>query len=131
VSDITELSEAECRSLLDQAEVGRLAFVTPHGLRLVPLNYAANRGVIVFVTTADSELGRYGEGGEAVFEIDHVDPATHRGWSVVASGRLQRPSQEDVGWDMWGWRNPTPWVPESRWFHLELPWTTLTGRQLG
>jgi len=61
-----------------------LAFVTPEGLRMVPLNFASNRSVLVFRTLADSELGRYGEDAEAVFEVDEIDEATETGWSVLA-----------------------------------------------
>ena len=125
-----ELSAGECRTLLRPGGVGRLAFLTPGGLRMVPLNFAANESVIVFRTLADSELGRYGEGAEAVFEADEVDPATETGWSVLASGRLSRPSDQDESWDISGWRNPTPWSGGDRNFHLELRWQSLSGRRL-
>jgi hypothetical protein len=110
--------------------VGRLAFVTPKGLRIVPLNFATNADAIVFRTVADSELGTYGEGAEAVFEIDDVDHAAELGWSVVAFGRLERPSDADEVWDIRGWRNPTPWGGDHRNFHMKLRWSTLTGRRL-
>lgn len=127
---MVELSPAECQQYLDSAEIGRLAFVTPVGLRLVPLNYRCNPGVIAFRTLADSELGRYGEGAEAVFEVDEVDPTTQQGWSVVAQGRLERPSESDEVWDIRGWRNPSPWASHDRAFHLKLRWHLLTGRRI-
>ena len=128
--EMVELSLAECREHLDGGGVGRLAFMTPHGLRMVPLNYASNRDALVFITTADSELGTHGEGAEAVFEIDEIDNTSEQAWSVVAFGRLARPSQADEAWDIFGWRNPTPWVAGTRSFHLELRWSALTGRRL-
>jgi hypothetical protein len=94
------------------------------------LNYGANADVIAFRTLAGSELGRYGEGAEAAFEIDGVDEATEQGWSVVAYGRLERPSDADEVWDIHGWRNPTPWGGEDRAFHLKLRWRSLTGRRI-
>jgi nitroimidazol reductase NimA-like FMN-containing flavoprotein (pyridoxamine 5'-phosphate oxidase superfamily) len=127
---MTVLTDAECRDHLEPGGVGRLAFVTSEGLRMVPLNFASNRSVLVFRTLADSELGRYGEGAEAVFEVDEIDEATETGWSVLAFGRLQRPSDLDESWDIHGWRNPTPWSGGERNFHLELRWHTLTGRRL-
>jgi nitroimidazol reductase NimA-like FMN-containing flavoprotein (pyridoxamine 5'-phosphate oxidase superfamily) len=125
-----ELSAAECRGHLARGGVGRLAFVTPEGLRLVPLNFATNGDAIAFRTLPDSELGRYGEGAEAVFEIDEVDHEAEQGWSVVASGRLERPSEREEVWDIHGWRNPTPWSGEDRTFHLTLRWRAVTGRRL-
>lgn len=130
MNGMIELSLTECQDHLERGGVGRLAFVTPKGLRIVPLNFASNPGVIVFRTVADSELGTYGEGAEAVFEIDEIDHAGEQGWSVVAFGRLERPSDVDDVWDGRGWRNPTPWSGGNRNFHLQLRWNLLTGRRL-
>lgn len=128
--EMIELDGDECLALLQRGGVGRLAFLTPGGLRVVPLNYTTNPGVIAFRTTGDSELGRHGEGAQAVFEIDEIDNATEQGWSVLAFGRLERPSGADEDWDIRGWRNPTPWSGADRGFHLKLRWTRLTGRRL-
>ena len=130
MKEIIELTAAECRDYLDRGGVGRLAFVTPKGLRIVPLNFATNRGVIAFRTLPDSELGTYGEGAEAVFEIDEINHTAEQGWSVVAHGRLERPSEADEVWDIRGWRNPTPWSEDRRSFHMKLRWRVLTGRRL-
>lgn len=130
MSEIVELSLAECREHLDRGGVGRLAFSTPHGLRMVPLNFCANADAIEFRTVPESELGTYGEGAEAVFEIDEVDHESELGWSVVAFGRLERPSAVDERWDVRGWRNPTPWSGDQRNFHLSLRWHSLTGRRI-
>jgi uncharacterized protein len=130
MNEMTELSSTECREYLDRGGVGRLAFLTPKGLRVVPLNYCTNADAIVFRTVPDSELGTYGEGAEAVFEIDEIDHEAEAGWSVVAFGRLERPSEIDEVWDIRGWRNPTPWSGEHRNFHMKLRWSTLTGRRL-
>jgi nitroimidazol reductase NimA-like FMN-containing flavoprotein (pyridoxamine 5'-phosphate oxidase superfamily) len=131
MSEMTELSPSECREYLERGGVGRLAFQTPGGLRIVPLNFVSNADAIEFRTVADSELGHFGEGAEAVFEIDEIDHENETGWSVVAFGRLERPSEVDEMWDIHGWRNPTPWSGDHRNFHLKLRWNRLTGRRLG
>jgi uncharacterized protein len=130
MSEMIELSTSECLEHLNRGTMGRLAFPTPNGLRIVPLNYATNGDVIAFRTVADSELGTYGEGAEAVFEIDEVDHDAEQGWSVVAFGRLERPSEADEVWDIRGWRNPTPWSGDHRSFHMKLRWDRLTGRRV-
>lgn len=130
MSELVELTPAECRQHLDRGGVGRLAFLTPRGLRLVPLNYITNPGVIVFRTLPASELGTYGDGAEAAFEIDEIDPATEQGWSVVAFGRLEGPSETDEVWDIRGWRNPTPWSGGHRVRQMRLRWDVLTGRRI-
>lgn len=130
MSRLVELTSQECQEHLERGGIGRLAFVTPDGLRIVPLNFTTNGAAVVFRTVPDSELGRYGEGAEAVFEIDGVDDEAEEGWSVVAFGRLERPSEADEVWDGHGWRNPTPWTGGPRNFHLKLPWQTVTGRRI-
>ncbi|HLN78225.1 MAG TPA: pyridoxamine 5'-phosphate oxidase family protein [Nocardioidaceae bacterium] len=130
MSDMIELSPAECQEHLERGGVGRLAFNTPQGLRIVPLNYTTNGNAVVFRTVPGSELGTYGAGAEAVFEIDEIDHDAEEGWSVVAFGRLERPSDEDEVWDIRGWRNPTPWSGEHRNFHLKLRWDAVTGRRI-
>lgn len=132
MSELIELSDAECREYLARGGVGRLAFLTPKGLRIVPLNYVTNPDVIAFRTSRDSELAAFGEGAEAVFEIDEIDHENERGWSVIAFGRLERPSDSDEVWDIrgWGWQNPTPWSGDDRAFHLKLRWHALTGRRV-
>ena len=130
MAEMIELGRDECLALLQRGGVGRLAFLTPVGLRVVPLNFTTNPGVIAFRTTGDSELGQHGEGAEAVFEIDEIDNESEQGWSVLAFGRLERPSESDEEWDIRGWRNPTPWTGPDRAFHLKLRWTLLTGRRL-
>ena len=130
MNEMIELSPAECEVYLARGGVGRLAFNTPLGIRIVPLNYVTNANTIVFRTVADSELGAHGVGSEAVFEIDEVDHSAELGWSVIAFGRLERPSDGDESWDVRGWRNPTPWSGVDRNFHLNLRWKQLTGRRL-
>ena len=131
MNEMTELSPTQCREYLERGGVGRLAFPTPGGLRIVPLNFCTNGDAVVFRTVADSELGTYGEGAEAVFEIDEIDHEAQEGWSVVAFGRIERPSEADEVWDIHGWRNPTPWSGDHRNFNLKLRWSRLTGRRLG
>lgn len=130
MSEIVELSLHECREHLDRGGVGRLAFLTPEGLRVVPLNFSTNADAIEFRTLPDSELGRYGEGAEAVFEIDEIDHDAEEGWSVLVFGRLERPSAADEVWDIHGWRNPTPWSGDQRNFHMKLRWNKVTGRRI-
>jgi len=51
-----ELTYAECLDLLKTDTVGRVAFTTPGGPRIVPVNYALEGAALEFHTTANSEL---------------------------------------------------------------------------
>lgn len=125
-----ELSYTECRSLLSVSELGRVAISTPEGPRIIPLNYTLADDSVVFRTTPYSLLGTYARNATLAFEVDDVDPATHRGWSVVAVGRASM--VEDIEelrvikavWD------PKPWVGGHRWMYFRMPWRELTGRRL-
>jgi uncharacterized protein len=130
MSDPEELSTEKCVELLRGAIVGRVAFVVPEGPRIVPVNYTTVDDAIVFRTTPDSLLGRHAQAALA-FEIDHVDYADQKGWSVVATGVGE--VVEDVpglseGHDFW---NPRPWAGGERLLYVRLPWTEVTGRRLG
>lgn len=125
-----ELTFGECVDLLSAGLVGRLAWATSSGPRIVPLNYALHGQVLLFRTSAYSELATYGRGTEAAFEIDHLDYENQRGWSVVAYGRLQPADIDEVqDWrKMW---DPRPWADGQRHYYLKLPFRDLSGRRLG
>ena len=69
-----ELAYAECLDLLATDTVGRVAFTTPQGPRIVPVNYALEGAALEFRTTANSEL--------AVYAPDHRSPSR----SIISTG---------------------------------------------
>ncbi len=125
-----ELTVNECLGLLDGGVVGRVAFSTPLGPRIVPVNYAMYDGAIVFRTTPYSELGTHGPRCEAAFEVDHLDHEHHQGWSVVALGRLEELPPEEVD-DLRKVWEPRPWAAGHRNLFLKLVWRELSGRRIG
>ncbi len=125
------LSQEKCLELLHGAIVGRVAFNAPDGPRIVPVNYTTVGNAIVFRTTPYSELGSHGNGTAMAFEIDQIDYADHKGWSVVATGvaRFVRDvtelADEAELWD------PKPWAKGSRLLYVRIPWDRISGRRLG
>ena len=126
-----ELTTEECLDRLSAGTVGRVAFSTPGGLRMVPVNYAMFEGAIILRTSSYSELGTYAAGTQVAFEIDEFDMEHRGGWSVVANGRLERVNDPEeiqrvrLAWD------PDPWAAGARNLYLRLTWRELTGRRLG
>lgn len=126
-----ELTTEECLDHLRAGEIGRMAFATPGGLRIVPVNYSVFGEAIVVRTSSYSELGSYAADSQVAFEVDDLDAVEQGGWSVVASGRLERVAEAEeiqqirVGWD------PSPWAEGSRNLYLRLAWRELTGRRVG
>lgn len=84
-----ELSGRQCLELLERHGVGRVAFSTPMGPRIVPVRYTLEGSEIVFPATPYSEVGTYAPDSEVAFEIDEVDAAGHCGCTVVALGRAE------------------------------------------
>lgn len=126
-----ELSYSECETLLRAGVVGRVALSTPDGPQIVPVNYSIVDSAIIVRTSAYSLLGTYGRGATLAFEVDHFDQDNHRGWSVVARGRADVVAdQEDLDHIRKVWE-PRPWAGGVRGLFMRIPWTELTGRQLG
>lgn len=125
------LTEDKCRELICGAIIGRIAFATPEGLRVIPVNYTTVNGTIIFRTAEDSLLGRYVDGAEVAFEIDHVDYADKKGWSVLAVGTgelVEDPGELADDSRFW---NPHPWAAGERGRYLRIRCRELSGRRLG
>jgi hypothetical protein len=84
-----ELGEEECRRLIAPGGVGRVVFPTEAGPAALPVNYAVVDGAIVFRTMRGGELDEL-SGQNVGFEVDRVDEAFSKGWSVLVSGRARR-----------------------------------------
>jgi len=84
--DLEELGEEECRRLIAPGGVGRVVFPTEAGPAAIPVNYAVVDGAIVFRTMSGGELDDLA-GEDVGFEVDRLDEAFSRGWSVLVSGR--------------------------------------------
>ena len=84
---VDALSEAECRRLLGTHTLGRVG-VTSGGLpHILPVCYLYDAGCVVFRTGAGTKLRAAASGDVLAFEVDHFDPASGQGWSVLALGR--------------------------------------------
>src|SRR3954451_7451698 len=57
---VAELSAEECWELLELGEFGRLAYRLVDEVHLVPINYVADRGVLLFRTASGNKLLRGG-----------------------------------------------------------------------
>jgi nitroimidazol reductase NimA-like FMN-containing flavoprotein (pyridoxamine 5'-phosphate oxidase superfamily) len=83
-----ELDQDECRRLLAERHLGRLAVPDFGGPMIFPVNYVVDEDLIVFRTDPGSKLDAATEREAVAFEVDAVDEATRTGWSVVVRGVL-------------------------------------------
>ena len=131
-ASLTVLEEDECRRLLDEEPVGRVAFVR-HGQPLVmPVNFTVDRDTIVFRTSEGSKLDvAEREAGVAVsFECDDYDAQLQDGWSVLVKGVMHPVVEltETTRLDRLGLRLWTDDVERRRWIRIEI--REITGRRI-
>jgi nitroimidazol reductase NimA-like FMN-containing flavoprotein (pyridoxamine 5'-phosphate oxidase superfamily) len=131
MSEVEELSYAQCRSLLGGGVFGRVAVCTDSGPRILPVNYSVVGEAVVLRTTSAGLLASYGVGRTVSFEVDHVDYADQRGWSVLAVGPAEPVEDEETRAHIAHTWEPRPWAGGERKLYLRIPWTELSGRRLG
>jgi nitroimidazol reductase NimA-like FMN-containing flavoprotein (pyridoxamine 5'-phosphate oxidase superfamily) len=83
-----ELDQDECRRLLAERRLGRLAIPDFGGPVIFPVNYVVDQDLVVFRTDPGTKLDAATERESVAFEVDAVDEATRTGWSVVVRGTL-------------------------------------------
>lgn len=126
-----ELSTQECEALLRSAEAGRVALATPTGPQIVPVNFTVVDDAIIIRTSPYSLVATHGRDSMFAFEIDGFDRAQQRGWSVQARGRATVVTDQAALERIREVAEPQPWVTGVRSLYLRLPWSELTGRQVG
>ena len=123
---LREMSVEDCIALLRTQPVGRLAYVIDGAPEVVPLNYAMYQGAVVFRTSYGDLLDRIHK-LPVVFEVDHVDPMKHTGWSVIVHGRAEEIWRTD---ELGTVRQLPlrPWAPGERDHYVRVESTRITGR---
>ncbi len=129
-ASLDEIGRSECLGLLATASVGRVGLIIDGKPEVLPVNYGLDGDSVLFRTAAGTVLNQASRRVVA-FEVDHVDEATHTGWSVLVQG-LAHDISETI--------DPTSerlrrlalitWAPDSRqrWFRV-MP-DRITGRRL-
>ena len=126
-----ELSYAKCRELLAGGIFGRVGLCTPAGPRIFPVNYSVVSESVVFRTSPYGMVANHDWSSPIAFEVDHVDYADHKGWSVLAIGPGERVEDPDELAHIQRTWDPRPWAAGSKPLYVKLPWEELTGRRLG
>ena len=79
------LTDDECFELLATQQIGRLGVNAEHYPLIFPVNYALDRRVVVVRTQPGTKLGA-ADHANVTFEVDHIDPISRSGWSVLIRG---------------------------------------------
>ncbi|WP_406126997.1 helix-turn-helix domain-containing protein [Streptomyces sp. NBC_00989] len=128
-AEFTELNTGECRSLLGTHGVGRIAVSTASGPVVVPVNYSVVDGAIVFRTAAGSTPSLAADHPVA-FEVDRIDDAFSRGWSVLVRGRARRVTDPDEACRLAAGAHSGPWPGGGRELWVRVEPETVTGRRI-
>jgi hypothetical protein len=129
VAEYETLSESECRRLLAESDVGRVAFVDGDAVVVLPVNFVVDGDLIVI----RSDVGAKTSGiplNAVAFEVDGVERWNHSGWSVLVQGfghdvtDSVDPGTVDLR------RRVDTWVPgeKARWLTIDIG--TISGRRL-
>lgn len=93
---IEELGRDECLQLLRYgSHLGRIGFIADGRPMILPVNYLAEDGSVVFSTVEGTKLRSLTGGAEVVFEVDQHRPLYHAGWSVLVRGTAREVTDAD------------------------------------
>ncbi|KIE23869.1 DNA-binding protein [Streptomyces sp. MUSC 125] len=125
----TELGPDECRALLGTHGVGRLAVPTATGPVIVPVNYSVVDGAVVF-RTSPGATPSLAVGAPVAFEVDRIDDAFSRGWSVLVRGYARTVTDPQEQHRCTEVASSAPWTGGTRdlWVRIDSP--TVTGRRI-
>jgi uncharacterized protein len=124
------LGRDECLRLLATDEIGRLAVVVANTPLVVPVNYALDGDAVVFRTDPGTKLDQ-GPRARASFEVDCFDRVERRGWSVIATGRLEEVTHFDAAtFERVRGLDVDPWAAGEKAHWMRLQPDRVTGRRL-
>ncbi|MFH9330949.1 pyridoxamine 5'-phosphate oxidase family protein [Streptomyces althioticus] len=128
---LRDLGPEECRRLLSTHGVGRIAVTASGGHpAVVPVNYEVVDDEIVFRTKSGSVPAAAAAGTEVAFEVDHVDEALSRGWSVLAVGPASVVTEPGTVRELTRRAHTEPWAGGTRDVWVAIRPTRVTGKRI-
>jgi nitroimidazol reductase NimA-like FMN-containing flavoprotein (pyridoxamine 5'-phosphate oxidase superfamily) len=124
-----ELTGDECRKLLGERHLGRLALVDDEGPVILPVNYTLDQGSVVFRTDPGSKLDAAAAGATVAFEVDAADERDRTGWSVVVRGRAGEVS-DPAELERLRALPLYPWAPGAKAHYVRIRPASVTGRRI-
>jgi uncharacterized protein len=123
------LTEDEALALAGTVPVGRVVY-SRYALPAVHVvNFALDGHDVIFRSRPGAKFGAAIADTVVAFETDHIDEATHSGWTVTLTGRahlvtnaaeLERLAALDVH----------PWAPGARDYYICINTKIVTGRRI-
>ncbi|MFC4590982.1 pyridoxamine 5'-phosphate oxidase family protein [Sphaerisporangium corydalis] len=132
---LEELDAEECLRLISPGGVGRVAFTGSAGPVVIPVNYTMLGSSVLFRTAfggpmdEDLSTGVRGVEFKIAFEVDHIDAAARKGWSVLIQGAAHRVSSEEELATVSS-AAVEPWAGGERRLYIRVDPVRLTGRRI-
>jgi len=89
------LSEEDCRALLRQGAIGRVAVSVGAIPEIFPVNFCLIDDSIFFRTARGTKLFAAALGAVVAFQVDNFDVGARQGWSVLVVGPTDEVTQPD------------------------------------
>ena len=129
---LMDLTSRECSELLRTVRVGRVAWCTPEGPVMIPVNFVFYEGAVWIRSSPYSALARDSALASDVshrmsFEVDQIDEMTQSGWSVLARGHGTWNAVSDLPV---GLPDLGPWPEGARTLVVSIDIIELTGKRL-
>ncbi|MCW2720916.1 pyridoxamine 5'-phosphate oxidase family protein [Pseudonocardia sp.] len=122
-----EFTRANCLDLLESGTRGRVVFTHAAMPAVQPVSYILDDGEAVFRVTRGSPLATATHDAVVGFQVDHIDPDTGAGWSVLGVGQAYQVT--DPGRRVAFTDRVHGWAPDSRAFIVAVPLQQLTGNR--
>ena len=126
---LVELSPEESWKLLGSHGVGRIAVTNEAGPAILPVNYLALGEEIAFRTSPESGPAR-APGHEVAFEVDRIDEAFSRGWSVLVVGEARTVTEPEAVERLEAHSHSEPWAGGGRDLWIVVTAGRVTGRRI-
>ncbi|MCX4553498.1 pyridoxamine 5'-phosphate oxidase family protein [Streptomyces sp. NBC_01267] len=126
---LTMLSSKECGELLSTHGVGRIAVSTWNGPAVIPVNYLVIDGEIAY-RTAPGTVAAEAVDHEVAFEVDHIDEAMSKGWSINVVGTARAVADDTAAQALDQHAYTTPWAGGDRRLWVSISPARTTGRRI-
>lgn len=125
---IEELTESFCWELLRRAEIGRLAVWVGDHPEIFPVNYAVDRGTLVFRTAEGTKSAAALAGQPVALESDGLEGNRIHAWSVLVKGRAEQITQTSDLMDTVD-LPVLPWQAGTKGLFIRITPVAVTGRR--
>jgi nitroimidazol reductase NimA-like FMN-containing flavoprotein (pyridoxamine 5'-phosphate oxidase superfamily) len=123
------LGREECLRLLGSMTLGRIGVSSGALPCVLPVNFRLVDEQVVFRTGVGTKLESATRNAVVAFEVDHMDPMSHEGWSVVVTGVAREVVDEDDRAELETDRIPR-WAPHGDGRVVAVSTDIISGRRI-